>query len=178
MQDFSHDEKELINYANNQNNTIDPIIKLCKIKWFKKDKYGFLENEDIVKDIFIHSDIVQQCNIHIDLLPGDILECKINTSNKPSVVHISKLIRDNVNMLNLTHKTTNLKWFNIDEDYGFLNTGEFDIFLSGKLIRSHNIDVKNLFQGMKFECYFSLDSKQAYGIKLLSDSSYSEEIYA
>ncbi len=168
--------------AHNQKESSHSIVKTCTVKWIKSTMgYGFLEASDISADIFLHASTIDKFGINVNLMPGDSVECEIKMNGhmqKPHVVKIFKCMRKNADLKSLTKETAHVKWFNVKADYGFINTGEFDIFVSGKLLRESDIVVDSFYEGLHVECDFMSvgDNKVAYTIKILHDDD--QKLYA
>ena len=62
-----------------------------KVKWFNGTKgYGFIEREDKLKDVFVHSSAVREAGLKY-LNEGDELTFEVeNTDKGPSAVNLQK----------------------------------------------------------------------------------------
>ena len=61
-----------------------------KVKWFNPTKgYGFIEREDKVKDVFVHSSAARAANLELN--EGDSLTFEVENGEKgPSAVNLQK----------------------------------------------------------------------------------------
>ncbi|QEK38605.1 cold shock domain-containing protein [Candidatus Cytomitobacter primus] len=158
------------------------VYRTCTIKWFKNKKgYGFLISDDISEDIFLHHSKIKEAGINVDLIHGDTVECDIimvGHMQKPHVVKVHNCLRKNANLKNLVKSNAIVKWFNAVADYGFLNNGHDDIFVSGTLLRKFYISDENFCEGVEVECYFlEIENKKiAYQVTIPNKDE--EAIYA
>jgi cold shock CspA family protein len=111
----------------------------CFVKWFKQeDGYGFLKSKSLNKEIFIHSSVLDPTSVN-NMMPGDLLVCTVIQGMRgPQVDKVHSYTPQQLDQEELI--TGSIKWFNIKSDFGFIKgtkeSGDRDIFLSGKKVRS------------------------------------------
>ncbi|QEK39123.1 cold shock domain-containing protein [Candidatus Nesciobacter abundans] len=147
----------------------------CKVKWFKaKRGYGFVVNEQIKEDIFIHSSVLLLFKKDLVLSPSSNIVCDINLNGhmqKPQVIAVHEVLGSKSEKMDLQECKGYIKWFNEIDDYGFVRVDNYDVFLPGKAIRENKINFYDLNPGTEVDISYFIDENEKKIVQDIKESN-------
>lgn len=116
-----------------------------KVKWFNQFKgYGFLEVENISKDVFLHFSVIEQSGIE-KLNNEDVIVCEIEKTERgyqvTNIMEVIYLNKYETGDSQPKKVTAVMKWFNPAKGFGFaqISSGE-DVFIHSNLLKKNRIE--------------------------------------